>query len=251
MDAARFHAHYCLQADWLAPARRYLFRRIALAGRESILDLGCGSGVITEEMRKICGRPALGVDRDPTLVAFAAKEYPHSNFLVADENVLLRRGLSFDVIVISFVLMWQPRPLLFLRKMKKLLKANGTLLILAEPDYGGRVDYPDELHFLREIFTGHILRLKGDPFIGRKLKALLSGAGWLADVGLASDLNFPNGYDTAAWEKEWRFWQELAGLSDRTVKRILKLEKDAARRQRRLVLFPVFCASARDPKKSI
>lgn len=245
MEASKFHAHYCLQAEWLAPSRRYLFRKVALASHANILDFGCGTGVITDEIRRVCGRPVLGVDRDPAMVAFAEKEYPRSRFLCADENVLQKKGLSFDLIVLSFVLMWQPEPKLFLRKVKKLLTANGTLLVLAEPDYGGRIDFPEELGFLGEVFSDHILKLKGDPFIGRKLKDLLKQTGWLAEVGLASHLNFPAAYDPVIWQSEWRFWQEIAGLPERTVRKIHKLEKNAARQQRRLVLFPIFYASAR------
>jgi SAM-dependent methyltransferase len=247
MEAAKFHAHYRLQAEWLAASRRYLYRKIALVRHESILDFGCGSGVIAEEIRGICGRPVLGVDRDPAMAAFAAKEYPRNCFLAADENELLEQGLRFDLIVLSFVLMWQAKPLPFLQKIKKLLKEKGTLLILAEPDYGGRIDFPDELHFLNDIFTSHILGQKGDPCIGRKLKTLLLKSGWQTEVGLASHLHFPDRYDPDVWEEEWRFWQELAGIPGRTVNKILRLEKNAVRCQQRLVLFPVFYAIARRP----
>jgi SAM-dependent methyltransferase len=247
MEAARFHAHYRLQAEWLAASRSYLYRKITLAGHESILDLGCGSGIIAEEIREIVGRPVLGVDRDPAMAAFAKKEYPRNRFLAADENELLRQGLTFDLIILSFVLMWQARPAFFLKKIRNLLKKNGTLLILAEPDYGGRIDFPAELNFLNEIFTSHILAQKGDPFIGRKLNSLLSGSGWRSEVGLASHLHFPADFDPEAWGKEWRFWQELSGLSGRTVEKILRLERKAARSRQRLVLFPVFYAIARIP----
>jgi SAM-dependent methyltransferase len=247
MEAAKFHAHYLLQAEWLAQSRRYLFRKIALAGHESILDLGCGTGVIAEEIRKITGRPVWGIDRDPGMADFAQKTYPGNRFLAADEDDLLEQGLNFELIVLSFVLMWQAEPLTFLRKIKKLLRERGTLLILAEPDYGGRIDFPGELGFLNEIFTGHILARKGDPFMGRKLKSLLSKSGWQAEIGLASHLHLPDGFDPVLWEAEWRFWQELADLPDRVVKKILGLEKTASRSGQRLVLFPVFYAIARRP----
>jgi SAM-dependent methyltransferase len=245
MEVAKFHAHYLLQAKWLATSRHYLYRKIGLVNHGRILDFGCGSGIIAEEIRQICGRPVLGIDRDPGMIAFAEKEYPRNSFLAADENELLKQGLSFDLIVLSFVLMWQAKPLRFLQKLKKLLSAKGTLLILAEPDYGGRIDFPDELYFLKEIFTSHISSQKGDPLIGRKLKTLLLKSGWQTETGLASYLNFQETYDPDIWENEWRFWQELAGLSDKTINKILRLEKNAARYQQRLVLFPVFYAIAR------
>jgi SAM-dependent methyltransferase len=245
MDAGKFHEHYRLQAEWLAPSRHFLFRRADLARRRDILDLGCGSGVIGEEIREICGRAVLGVDRDPPLVDFARARYPQNRYLVADENALIRRGLRFDLVVLSFVLLWQARPLLFLKKLRKLLHEDGLLLVLAEPDYGGRIDYPQALDFLKEIFIGHIRQAGGDPFIGRRLVSLLRKAGFQATVDLASCLNFPGGYRGEDWEREWRFWQELAGLPPATVAKIRRLEKSAAANNERQVVFPVFCAVAR------
>lgn len=245
MDAGKFHEHYLLQAEWLAPSRHFLYRRADLARRRDILDLGCGSGVIGDEIREICGRAVLGVDRDPQMIAFARGAYPLNRYLVADESALLRGGLRFDLAVISFVLLWQAKPLLFLKKVRKLLRAGGTLLVLAEPDYGGRIDFPAELDFLKEIFIDHIRAAGGDPFIGRRLGSLLSQAGFQAAVDLASCLNLPTDYRGEKWEREWRFWQELAGLPAALVNKILRLERGAARRGERQVVFPVFCALAR------
>jgi hypothetical protein len=148
--------------------------------------------------------------------------------------------------------------LLFLRRVKKLLADNGTLLLLAEPDYGGRIDFPPALDFLKEIFIGHIAGAGGDPFIGRRVASLLDRAGFRATIELASWLHFPQGgcsgeerlgaevhAGEGAWEREWRFWQELAGFPDAMRRKIRKLEKSAAAHKERLVLFPVFCALAR------
>lgn len=245
MDAGKFHEHYRLQAEWLAGSRHFLFRRADLARRRNILDLGCGSGVIGDEIREICGRAVLGVDRDPRMVDFARAQYPRNRYLVADENGLVRQGLRFDLVVLSFVLLWQAKPLLFLKKVRKLLSADGLLLVLAEPDYGGRIDYPVELDFLKEIFIGHIRQEGGDPFIGRQLGSLLRQAGFQAAVELASCLTFPGGYGGENWEREWRFWQELAGLPAASAKKIRRLETNAAAKNERLVVFPVFCAVAR------
>ncbi len=245
MDAGQFHDHYRLQADWLAPGRHWLYRKIGLARHERILDFGCGSGVITEEIRQICGRQVTGVDRDPEMVKFALNEYPENSFRNADENDLLKEGLSFDLIILSFVLLWQAKPSLFLKKIRRLLRAEGTLLVLAEPDYGGRIDFPPQLNFLQDIFSAGIRSQGGDPFLGRKLKSLLDTSGYSSEVGLASHLNFPGEYDAQAWDREWRFWQQLAGLPEPTLNKIRRQEKSAARRHERLVVFPIFYAIAR------
>lgn len=244
MDAEKFHDHYLLQAAWLAPGRHWLYRKAGLTRHERILDFGCGSGVISEEIRQICGRPVLGVDKDPEILEFARNRFPGNTYRTGDENDLLKEKQRFDLIVLSFVLLWQRQPRRFLEKMKKLLETGGTLLVLAEPDYGGRIDFPPQLDFLKEIFSRHILQSGGDPYLGRKLKSLLQKSGFRSDVGLASHLHFSAGYETQVWDREWRFWQQLAGLTDLTLKKIMRLEKNASRRQERLVVFPVFYAIA-------
>jgi SAM-dependent methyltransferase len=249
MEAEKYHEHYRLQAEWLAPSRHYLYRKVDLARRERILDLGCGSGVIAEEIRQACGRPVLGADRDPMILDFAREQFPANRYLAADESGILRTGLQFDLIILSFVIMWQARPLPFLKKIRQLLRPGGMLLVLAEPDYGGRIDFPSRLDFLKDIFIGHIRQAGGDPYIGRRLASLLGQAGFQATVELASCLNFPGGYADDAWEREWAFWQELAGFSATILKRILRLERSAAAHKERLVLFPVFCALARPIKR--
>ena len=251
MDAGKYHEHYLLQAEWLAPGRHWLYRKIGLARHERILDFGCGSGVISEEIRQICDQQVLGVDRDPEMVQFAQVRYPGNRYRCADENGLIEEGLRFDLVVLSFVLLWQAKPLLFLKKIKKLLLPEGMLLVLAEPDYGGRIDFPPQLDFLKDIFSAGIRAQGGDPLFGRTLKSLLDRSGFSSEVGLASYLNFPGKYEGPAWEQEWRFWQQLAGLPGLTLKKILRLEKDAARSRERLVVFPVFYAIAAPAKKKI
>lgn len=245
MDAARFHEHYLLQAAWLAPARRHLFRRAGLPGRGLVLDLGCGTGVIADEMRLVRDAPVLAVDRDRDMVDFARRCYPGNEYLEGDERLLLKMGLRFDLVVLSFVLLWQRRPLPFLKRLRKLLADGGALLLLAEPDYGGRLDHPPGLNFLGEIYAGHIRRAGGDPFVGRRLPSLLRQAGFDAEIELAGCLDRPRGPLGREWEREWRFWADLAGLQDRELARIMALEKRAVARGERLALSPVFCALAR------
>ncbi len=50
---------------------------------ERILDLGCGTGQLTEQIAA-SGAIAIGLDSDPTMIAQAQKNYPHLTFKVAD-----------------------------------------------------------------------------------------------------------------------------------------------------------------------
>jgi hypothetical protein len=82
-------------------------------------------------------------------------------------------------------------------------KEDGMVLATTEPDYGGRLDYPEDIA-LRPLME-ESLRLEGaHPRIGRRLKALLSAAGLDAQTGV-----IPSMWDdrqlSAEFEAEWDF----------------------------------------------
>ena len=116
------------------------------------------------------------------------------------------------------------------------------MLVCAEPDYGGRLDYPDLP--LRE-WQAEALHCEGaDPFLGRKLRALFAlPAVRQTEVGVVTGL-----WDLPAlrreFEGEWALWQRtLKGqvpLDD--VARARSADKAAIDSGERLVFVPVFFA---------
>jgi len=78
-------SQFIRQASWTEMFRNQIYRRINLLNAKKILDVGCGSGVITQELRKKCSAKITGVDIDPQMIEFAKKRLPKVNFLV--ENV--------------------------------------------------------------------------------------------------------------------------------------------------------------------
>jgi hypothetical protein len=65
--------------------------------------------------------------------------------------------------------------------MKRVTKPGGGVLCLAEPDYGGRIDYPDSLAELGAL-QEEALRAQGaGTHMGRRLRSLLHQSG-LANV---------------------------------------------------------------------
>lgn len=241
MDPEACHFHLSLQAEWLAESRRFLFRMAGIAGRDSILDFGCGSGVITDELRLRSGKAVTGIDRDPEMVRLAGRVFPETRFEIGCEDTLLREKRRFDLIVFSFILMWQKSPAGFLKKMKKLLRPNGKLLFLAEPDYEGRIDTPDELSGLKNFYGDCIREEGGDPFIGRKLHHLLATSGFVPEVGVFNHFSVVRPHDRKIWEREWRFWEDL---SRKDVRNLRNREWKAIRQGKRMVLFPLFYALA-------
>jgi hypothetical protein len=62
--------------------------------------------------------------------------------------------------------------------MKRVVRKGGAVLALAEPDYGGRIDYPDALASLGKMQQQSLVAQGADPLVGRKLKALFHQAGF-------------------------------------------------------------------------
>ena len=85
------------------------------------------------------------------------------------------------------------------------------MLALAEPDYGGRVDYPDTLARLGGLQTEAIRKQGADPETGRKL-------GWMfAQAGLSEiEVGVLGGQWRAElseneWELEWQVLRQRPG----------------------------------------
>jgi hypothetical protein len=62
--------------------------------------------------------------------------------------------------------------------------AKHWVICLAEPDYGGRLDYPTELTGLTRHLAGEIKELGGDPYVGRKLRSFFNENGMKAETGV-------------------------------------------------------------------
>ncbi|HET8706213.1 MAG TPA: hypothetical protein VFM46_07930, partial [Pseudomonadales bacterium] len=68
-------------------------------------------------------------------------------------------------------------PAQILREMARVTRLGGAVLALAEPDYGGRIDFPAELATLGR-WQAEALQAQGaDPQMGRKLAGLFASAG--------------------------------------------------------------------------
>jgi len=62
--------------------------------------------------------------------------------------------------------------------MARITRPGGAVLALAEPDYGGRIDYPIKLAQMGK-WQIESLRLQGaDPLMGRKLATIFNSAGF-------------------------------------------------------------------------
>ena len=245
LTVEEWHAQFTRQARWTRVVRNQLYRQVNLLRAERVLDLGCGTGVITEEMAARCKGQVIGVDVDAAMVEFARTRGGQVEYRVGDAHKLGFPDGHFDVVACHFLLMWVSNPALAVREMARVTRIGGAVLACAEPDYGGRIDYPDELPLAR--WQAEALRREGaDPFIGRKLPALFTQAGLSANVGVIPSL-WDDEALRAEFEAEWALMERtLVGIvSEDALRRYKRADWQAIEDGQRLIFVPIFYAVGR------
>jgi SAM-dependent methyltransferase len=238
---------YRNQAAWTAPMRRELYRRVRLASCKDVLDVGCGDGTITKEMAEICRGKVLGLDIDPQMIDAAKQNSSKASFAIGDACALDFEKSSFDLVSCHWLLLWLKKPEDALKEFRRVLKPGGTLLIACEPDYGGRMVFPETSSLNDEIISA-LQKSGAEPLMGRKIPALLAEAGFKANCGL-----YPGVWDSAisepALEAKIDWLQTL--LAGHVENKKLSAAFSSLRKHRKsgsLLLFtPVFWAIATAP----
>ncbi|PIE79554.1 MAG: hypothetical protein CSA11_11740 [Chloroflexi bacterium] len=174
------------QAEWLAPARARLLRRIGIARRRRILDLGAGYGAVTGELVRRGGGFVAALDRVDTSASLVTT----APFLCGDALSLPFADSSFDLIFCQCVLMWVTQAVPVASEIYRVLEPGGVFVAL-EPDYAGMIEYPPEIA-TKDIWVSALARVGAKPRLGRMLPRLLTAAGFAVRVDLLERLSAPS-----------------------------------------------------------
>lgn len=178
------------QAEWLAPARARLLRRVGIAHRRRILDLGAGYGAVTEELVRRGGGAVVALDTSASAVTGVSGLPICGNALAlpfADNR--------FDLVFCQCVLMWVTSTgsvdglETAVSESHRVLQPNGVLIAL-EPDYAGMIEHPPEIA-TRDIWLSALARVGAEPRVGRLLPGLLAAQGFEVRVDLLDSLVTP------------------------------------------------------------
>ena len=92
---------------------------------EWILDLGCGTGQLTEKLR-LAGVNAIGIDSAPSMIEQARRNYPQIEFVLADaRNFQVKQPLN--AVFSNAVLHWIPDADAVIRSIHQALKPGGRV----------------------------------------------------------------------------------------------------------------------------
>jgi ubiquinone/menaquinone biosynthesis C-methylase UbiE len=239
-----WHAQFVRQAEWTQGMRSQLYRRAKLMQAARVLDVGAGTGAITQEISRRTRGKVIGVDMEPRFVDFARERSDGAQYELADALDLPYPDQHFDITLCHFLLLWVADPQRATNEMARVTKEGGTVLICAEPDYGGRIDWPKLP--IREWQLAGLARQGADPRIGRQLRKLTAQAHLRATTGI-----YPAQWSIQTlheqFEDEWAWLQhDVAGLIDRdTFLQAKDRAKSAIAAGTRFYYVPIFYAWAR------
>lgn len=206
--------------------------------------MGCGSGVVTSELAARASELAVGIDRRPEPLAVARGRGSGAAFVAADAAALPFRDGVFDAAAGAFVITWLAEPAAFLREAGRILKSGGLYVALAEPDYEGAIDYPPAASS-RDYVVEAVRRRGGDSAAGRKLPALLSGAGF--EIFRFGVLN--SAWTASRWaeeeEEEFKLLEKLVGAGGERLRAAARARRTAISSGERCYFLPIFFAAAR------
>jgi SAM-dependent methyltransferase len=245
MTLDEWDRQFSRQAGWTAGTRAYLYRRANLLRAACVLDVGSGTGVVTEELAAGTQAQVIGIDLDPEMVAFAQKRGGRAEYRLGDAHDLPFDDGRFDVVACHFVLLWCCDPAQAAREMVRVTRPGGAVLVCSEPDYGGRVDHPD---LPLGPWQSQALRQEGaEPWMGRRLRGLFALSGVRhTEIGVISGL-WDLAMLRAQFDAEWALWERsLAGLvPPEELARVKAVDRAAIDAGERLVFMPVFYALVR------
>ncbi len=172
-----WHARFLQQALWTRAIRQSLYARARIAAAQRVIEIGCGTGVLTAELNTLTQAASYGLDMDNDNLTRARLYDPRTRFIRGDAITLPFPDQTFDLAFCHFFFLWVKQPLKVINEMRRITHQHGHILALAEPDYGGRIDYPPSLEKIGSYQTAALAKQGADPFMGRKLASLFNQAG--------------------------------------------------------------------------
>jgi SAM-dependent methyltransferase len=248
-DIEILHQRYRQQAGWTASIRAHLLKSSGLPSAARILEIGCGTGVVLSEIRRIMPENHyFGIDLLHQPLSYAQKIDQKTGYAQSDANLLPFASKTFNLVFCHFFLLWAKPTHNVLQEARRVLKPGSPFIAFAEPDYGGRVDYPTELSTVANLQEQALRKQGAHTRMGRELGHWLTGAG-LTDITigvLGGEWRMDDLAADTDTDREWQtFIDDLRSLSPAQSKDLNAwqvVDRTARINQERILFVPTFYA---------
>jgi SAM-dependent methyltransferase len=137
---------------WSRLVAREFIEWLRLPARLRWLDVGCGTGALTETILA-CAAPAelMGIDPSEEFVAAASNRLQGRwvRFQIGETRALPLEDTAFDVVVSGLVLNFVPAPATAVAEMRRVVRAGGTVALYVW-------DYAGEMQMMRHFWNAAI-----------------------------------------------------------------------------------------------
>ena len=154
-----------------------------------MLDLGAGFGAVTGELARRSTGQVFAFDYNEVSLR-EINDIVRVTKIAGDGANLPAVSSSFDLVFTQFTLLWIESLQSVLSEIWRVIMPGGVLLAI-EPDYGGMIEYPNEI-VTRDIWLSALTRSGANPYIGRQLPSLLERQNFRIQVNLLERLDHPS-----------------------------------------------------------
>jgi SAM-dependent methyltransferase len=254
LTLGQWHERYRQQAGWTAELRRYILSRLKLDPSARVLEVGCGTGAVLAQVGLESAARLHGLDIDLPALGFAGESLPSARLVAGDAAHLPYAPASFDLVYCHYLLLWVKDAARAVTEMRRVTRPGGAVVLLAEPDYGGRIDYPQELEILGRWQIESLQSRGANIRAGRRLSSLLAESGLQqVEYGVLGGA-WTSPPSSGDWKLEWRVLRDdLAGLvssgeiSRMRLDQLQNIDRQAWQRGERVLFVPTFYAWGRVP----
>ncbi len=242
--ASEIHQQYCHQSTWTAATRDYLLRIAGVKPDSRILEVGCGTGAILEDLHRKTQSLIFGIDIDYHSVLFAKNNLELNFLTVADGHLLPFPDQTFDSTLCHYFLLWVHDKNRVIHEMIRVTRSGGTVIAFAEPDHRSRIDYPANLEEIGRFQNLSLINQGADISAGRKLYQLFSSNG-LINVTYGVYANEVKGESTLeAHCFEWNYLKDdlSVWLDSNEISQLMELDRQAYLNHQRVLFIPTFWA---------
>jgi ubiquinone/menaquinone biosynthesis C-methylase UbiE len=244
LSVAQWHARFSQQAEWTHALRSYLYAQVGLRGDCHVLEVGCGTGALTHDFDRREHITYLGIDLNFERLAFASARDNAGYYVDGNACSLPFASGSFDFVLSHYLFLWLSEPVKALQEMTRVVRPGGSVLALAEPDYGSRMDAPASLIPLGKAQTQALIQQGANPLAARLLPEFFSKVG-LKNIHFgASGFERQVGDLPAGHPLEWQLLEEDLGdtLSQAEMDRYRALDRKSWLEGSRVLWVPTFYA---------